>query len=145
MIVSLFRAYVQAITTHRYRIFIQPTSSKVSSEVYLAERVRKAVHVALSRTLGFLSDDQAATWNARAAVWREVNEWGGYLETEQVWPALVRQEKLKAENVLESLEACRSAALIVLEQLELLDHHAADLQTNAVSWCLAVSRGPCRR
>jgi hypothetical protein len=140
----LFGAYIGAVTAHRYRIFSQPTSSKIASEVYLADKVRKAICRALYHILSYLSDNEVATWGARATVWQKVNEWGGYLETESVWSNLIATEKQRAETVLMSCDSCRSPALVVLEQLELLDHHAADLDTDVIGWCLAVS-GPSRK
>ena len=114
-------------------------SSKTASEVYLADKVRKAICAALCHVLSYLSNDDATTWNARAEVWQEVNEWGGYLETESIWSNSVAKEKQRAERTLVNLESCRGPALVVLEQLELLDHHATDLDANIVGWCLAVS------
>jgi len=138
LISALFPAYVQAITVHRHQTFIQPLSNKVASEVYLADRVRKAVCAATGQALDYLSDERAETWDARAAVWLEVNKWGGYLESEQAWSDMVGAEKTKAETVLMSVEACRASSLVVLEQLEHLDHHAANLDAGVVGWCLAV-------
>ena len=135
----MFRAYVRTINTHRYRVFSQPSSSKVGPDVYVAEKVRQSVRVAFDRLLRYLDAPGPTVWFARSQAWSEVLGWGGYLEVDGDWSTLVSAEKQHAENTLAADEASRPFVLETISTLERLDHRAADLGPDTIGWCLAVS------
>lgn len=134
----MFRAFVRSTNANRFRIFSQPSSSKVGPDVYMAEKVRQSIRRAFDCLLRYLSSPEPAVCAARSQAWDEVLRWGGYLEVDAEWSALVSSEKERSERILATDDASRAFILETISILERLDHRAADLGPDVVGWCLAV-------
>jgi hypothetical protein len=135
----MFSAFIRTVNAHRYRVFSQPSSSKVGTDVYMAEKVRQTIRIAFDCLLRYLDSHEPASWAARSEAWNEVLRWGGYLEVDADWSKLVSNEKERAESALAASDASRPFILRAISILERLDHRAANLGPDVVGWCLAVS------
>jgi hypothetical protein len=111
---TLLASYISALQSVRYTVFPPPATARadVPADVYISNRVRAAVLTATSSALITIkqlsseiqSSDQLQSWEAIAAVWTAVNEWGGYFEGEAGWPALLASTIGQAVEQLEKTE-----------------------------------------
>jgi hypothetical protein len=111
---TLLASYISALQSVRYTVFPPPATARadVPADVYISNRVRAAVLTATSSALITIkqlssemqSSDQLQSWEAIAAVWTAVHEWGGYFEGEAGWPALLASTIGQAVKQLEKTE-----------------------------------------
>ncbi|KAK8850636.1 hypothetical protein IAR55_004555 [Kwoniella newhampshirensis] len=135
---TLFQTLVVTYHSGRFNLFTQASSSKVSHDVFVASKEREAVRNTLEDIVASLDglDQTAEVWQCRAAVWRVIAQWGGYMEREPAWNRLVHNEARKAEA---ALVQHLSPILDLIATLEQLDHDQARLSDDVVRWCIAVS------
>lgn len=146
---QLFQSYIAFIHRLRFELFDQPSSSRLSYDVFVANKVRSTVRDALLLALkwiGRLEADgpmfSAIAWAARHGLWSAIRTWGGYVETETAWGDIVQEQGRRGKEALVSngFESPRSAESVlgVLLILEELDHRNAGADLDLVGWCIAV-------
>ncbi|ORY31304.1 Urb2/Npa2 family-domain-containing protein [Naematelia encephala] len=136
---TLLDSYVHILQDKRYELFSQPSSSRVGFDIFVKDKERVAVRNATSSILSVLHND---AWGVRCDVWRLIEAWGGFLETDAAWYEMV---ETSAKQAAQSLQGSRSARdiLNLLDVLERLCHSAATIGTDTIGWCLASSTA-CR-
>lgn len=154
----LFSAFVDSTLHDRYTLYGK-TSSDRPIDVIVADRVRGAIITGLAACLdlvnsieGQLKSDSSAApmlqaiWAARLALWRRLQEWGGYLESDTNASDLVSRAARQASSALSQYGASESNAadegmagpvLRTLTALEQLNHDLTSLDTTVIAWCLA--------
>lgn len=154
----LFSAFVDSTLHNRYTLYGK-TSSDRPIDVIVADRVRSAIISGLSAAIdlvngieGQLKIDSGAApllqaiWAARLSLWRRLQEWGGYLESDSSASDLVTKAARQASAALSQYGASEPNAtdegiagpvLRTLTALEQLDHDRTQLDTSVLAWCLA--------
>lgn len=154
----LFSAFVDSTLHNRYTLYGK-TSSDRPIDVIVADRVRNAIISGISACLdlvnhveGQLKIDSGAApvlqaiWTARLSLWRRLQEWGGYLESNLTASDLVTKAARQASAALSQFGASEPNAtdegiagpvLRTLTTLEQLDHDRTKLDTSVLAWCLA--------
>jgi hypothetical protein len=139
----IFRLYIRALTKHRHTIFSQPSTSRLSYELHLAERMRDTIRAALvivNEATDVADANSSDFWHARWAIWAEVSDWGGYLETDEKWSHILGDEADRLDAVLS--QGCdvdtRVPVLQLLAVLESLDHEKTRLRKSALAAILLV-------
>ena len=157
---SLLRDLIASIQRYRYDLFNQPSTSRLPYDVFVADKLREQIGVALSQIFCWLNNIEATAessangsiWSSRCAIWGVVLAWGGYLETDASWASLVEDQARQAGATLTILRTDITAnqetanqetaeyVLQILTILERLDHRRASIGPAILGWCLAVSK-----
>ena len=149
----LLQSFIEATHRARYELFTQSSSSRLSYDVFVAQKERDSVRLALAQAFEWmtvLESSEApptlfAQWQCRCAVWQVISSWGGYLETEDAWSELVYTDARRVEAVLTTLgesstdnEDLTGQLLRTMATLEGLDHASAAVGSLVLGCSLAV-------
>jgi hypothetical protein len=150
VIPHIFELYVAAAVKYRHIIYSQPSTSRLSYELHLADKLRSGIRSTLSDLLNVIDTlptiAASARWSAHRGLWQVVETWGGYLETDTAWGETTLREANRAKVILESKANEQDSdfaktveqVLKLLAILESLDHARADIQVLTLGWALAV-------
>ncbi|ORX40781.1 Urb2/Npa2 family-domain-containing protein [Kockovaella imperatae] len=150
----LLHDFIHALSTNKYQIFTQPSSSKQSFDVYVSEKLRSSVQSGfksisdnVDRICARQGVSQTDLWASKLALWTEISLWGGYLESDEAWAVLLRNEAARAVATLRGDQSdqttdpkSRQAILQLLNVLENLDHGHSAIDAETVAWCLAAPK-----
>lgn len=143
LVIALFERYLKRLQMHRSNLFIQPSSSKLPFEIFVAERLRTRVVGSLDLLLNSaLRLPPPEAWLGIERIWRNIASWGGYLETDRTFSALLHKTAFVAQGTLRNDPSCSAPILRTLVILEKLDHTHTAITKETLGWCLAVSLRP---
>ncbi len=150
---ALLQKLITLTHRSRYDLFNQTSTSKLPYDVFVAEKVRSTVRMAVSQILVWIDHLEVSMftsavmqiWVCRQAIWSVILSWGGYLETEVAWGELVEEQARKATMALTGSGGHFSETEIAgwilktMTILEQLDHGRTNLGPEVIAWCIAVS------
>ncbi|WVQ70668.1 hypothetical protein IAR50_000190 [Cryptococcus sp. DSM 104548] len=158
---TIFKSLTSTYHQNSSTLFAQPSSSKAPHDVFVASKERDAVRQSLDRILVFLETLEArlhslpATaeveegmvwlWESRAATWKSLEDWGGYMEREEPWGRLVDATARRIEAVLSTFETQPTstnenflkAVIQTLSILEKVDHDRTNIGPDLMRWVIA--------
>lgn len=139
-VVALFERYIVQLQCHRSSLFVQPSSSKLPFEIFVADRLRARVAKSADSLLKTaIRVGRTERWPTVEEIWRIIASWGGYLETDPAFSALLQETSIIAQQTLTDEPSCAAPILRTLVILENLDHAHTSITRETLGWCLAVS------
>ena len=153
MLPHLLQSYISSVRHSCYDLYYQPSSSRLPYDVFMADKIRNSVRIALTQVIAWLSNLEAMAtpdnvpriWACRHTIWDVIGKWGGYLETDGAWGKLVEDQAsqakiaLNSSHVKVSYEARLTGCVLrLLTTLETLDHAKARIGESVLVWCITV-------
>ncbi|ODN82921.1 hypothetical protein L202_01169 [Cryptococcus amylolentus CBS 6039] len=158
---TIFKSLTSTYHQDSSTLFAQPSSSKLPHDVFVASKERDSVRQSLDRVLVFLEtletrlqnfpasseveEGMVWLWESRAATWKALADWGGYMEREEPWGRLVDATARRIEAVLSNFntqptatnENFLRAAIQTLSIIEKVDHDRTNIGPDLMRWVIA--------